>query len=430
MVSRVSRPERTGPGDGAASPYRPRPSLGGAALALAGCGGGSSSAGPVTLNWWAYNEPSGSFTKAAERCNELNAGRFKIVFNALGKDPDTQRQQLVRRLAAQDSSIDLMSMDVIWTGEFAQAGWIRPWPEPLAAQIRKGTLAAPLGTATYQGKLYAAPANSNTQLLWYRKDLVKTPPKTWDELIDAALKMPKDGVIETPGAPYEGTTVWFNSLIQSAGGKILQGNDQVALGPPAQRAAGIMAKLASSKAADPSLSTSKEDQARLGFEKGTAAFEVNYPFIYPSAKMLAPDLYKKIGWAPYPQVDPDKPAKAPVGGFNWGVSSYTKHPQEAFAAATCLRDDGSQRLFATLGGLPPTLAAPYDDPKFVKDYPFAGLIRRQLENGAVRPLTPAYTDVSLAIYTTLAPPAGIKPASVVGTLTDTIKKSLDSGALL
>lgn len=406
-------------------------SLGGAAVLFAGCGGsGGSGKGGVTLNWWAYNEPSGSFTKAAERCNKLANGRYTIAFNALGKDPDTQRQQLVRRLAAQDSSIDMMSMDVVWTGEFAQAGWVRPWPAPLAAQIRQGTLAAPLATATYQGKLYAAPANSNTQLLWYRKDLVKTPPKTWDELITAAEKMPKNGTIEEQGAAYEGLTVWFNSLVQSAGGAILQSNGQPALGPPAKRAAAIISRLANSKAADPALSTTKEDSARLAFEKGTAAFQVNYPFIYPSAKMNAPKLYKEIGWAPFPQVDANKPSKAPVGGFNWGVSAFTKHPDEAFAAATCLRDEGSQKLFATLGGLPPTLSAPYDDKKFTATYPFAGLIRKQLQNGAVRPLTPAYSDVSLAIYTTLYPPKGIKPDSVVKSLTDTIKKSLDSGALL
>jgi multiple sugar transport system substrate-binding protein len=402
----------------------------GCALLAGACGSGDGGGQGATLNWWAYNEPSGSFRQAADRCTKESGGRYRIVFNALGNDANTQRQSLVRRLAAEDSSIDLMSMDVIWTAEFAEAGWIKSWPEQFASEVRQGTLKGPLETATYKGRLYGAPANSNTQLLWYRKDLVKQPPKTWDEMIDTASKMPKAGRIEIQGAAYEGYTVWFNSLVQSAGGQILRGADQVALGPPATRAAEVISKLAHSKAADPSLSTQKEDQNRLAFEQGAAAFQVNYPFIYPSAKEGNPEVFKQIAWAPYPAVDADKPAKAPIGGFNWGVGGYTKHPEEAFEAAACLRDEQSQRLFANLGGLPPTLEAVYDDPKFKDTYPFADLIRRQLENGAVRPKSPAYADVSLGVYTALWPPADVDPRDSVARLRETIEQALDSRALL
>ena len=402
------------------------------ALAAGACGGGNQTGkGPVTLNWWAYNEPSGSFTKAAERCTKNSEGRYRIAFNPLGNDPNTQRQSLVRRLAAKDDNIDLMSMDVIWTAEFAEAGWVKQWPQDAAAKVRKGTLKGPLATATYKDKLYAAPANSNTQLLWYRKDLVKgEPPKTWDALIDDAAKQPKAGRLEIQGAAYEGYTVWFNALVASAGGKILSGPDTPALGPPAERAAGIIAKLAGSKAADPSLPQQKEDQNRLAFEQGGAIYQVNYPFIYPSARDNKAKIFKDIGWAPYPRVDADKPAKAPIGGFNWGVGGYTKHPKEAFDAALCLRDEESQRMFANLGGLPPTLERVYADKKFQKAYPFADLIRRQLENAGVRPASPAYADISLAIYTTLSPPKAIKPKEVLQKLKDAVSKALDSKALL
>jgi trehalose/maltose transport system substrate-binding protein len=399
-------------------------------LILAACGGGGSS-GTVTLNWWAYNEPSGSFRKAAERCTAQSHGRYKIAFNALGNDADTQRQSLVRRLAAKDSSIDMMSMDVIWTAEFAEAGWIKPWPEKYAAAVRKGTLKGPLQTGIYQGKLYAAPANSNTQLLWYRKDLVKAPPKTWPEMIAMAEKMKTAGRIEIQGAAYEGTTVWFNSLVDSAGGKILDAPDKVGTDKRAlQQAADVMSQLAKSKAADPSLKNQKEDQNRLAFETGQAAFQVNYPFIYPSAKTNNPKLFKEIGWAPYPAVAAGRPNSAPVGGFNWGVGAYTKHPDLAFQAATCLRDPQNQRSFAIDGGLPPTLTSVYDDKAFVKSYPFAALVRRQLDAGAVRPQSPVYADVSLAIYTTLSPAANIDRKTVVGTLTQRISDALQSKGLL
>jgi multiple sugar transport system substrate-binding protein len=399
-----------------------------AALLLAGCGGSGSKSGQATINLWVFQEPSGSFTDAAKRCTDQSGGRYKIVFNALSNDADQQRQALVRRLAAKDASIDIAGMDVVWTAEFAEAGWIKPWPAAEAAKITKGTLAGPLKTATYKGRLWAAPANTNTQLLWYRKDLVSDPATTWDGLIDQASKLPKANYIEIQGAQYEGVTVWFNSLVQSAGGTIVA-NNKVTLGPPGLRAAQIMKRLATSKAGDPSISAEKEDQNRIAFEQGKAAFEVNYPFIYPSAKDGAPDIFKNLAWKPYPAVDNGKPARAPIGGINWGVGAYTKHPAEAFAAAACLRNEQNQREAAVKGGLPPTINSLYDDPSFKKAYPFGDLIRQQVGSGAVRPQTPAYSDVSLAIATTVSPPSKIQLNGFVNSLRSKLQDALESKGL-
>jgi multiple sugar transport system substrate-binding protein len=399
-----------------------------AALALAGCGGSASAGGPATLNLWVFQEPSGSFTDAAKRCSDQSGGRYRIVFNALSNNADQQRQSLVRRLAAKDSSIDIAGMDVVWTAEFAQAGWIKPWPASDAAQVSRGTLAGPLKTATYNGRLWAAPANTNTQLLWYRKDLVPKPASTWDGLIAQASALPKAGRIEIQGAQYEGVVVWFNSLVQSAGGTITAGN-KVTLGASGLTAAEIMKRLATSKAADPSISAQMEDQNRLAFEQGHAAFEINYPFIYPSAKADAPALFKQIGWKPYPAVVAGKPAKAPIGGINWGVGAYTKHPTEAFAAAACLRNAQNQSEAALKGGLPPTLSSLYDDKSFQAAYPFSALIRSQVNSGAVRPQTPAYADVSLAIATTVSPPSSIQLNGFVNRLRGKLQDALESKGL-
>lgn len=156
----------------------------------------------------------------------------------------------------------------------------------------------PIATATWKGKLYGAPDNSNTQLLWYRKDLVPTPPRTWAQMIQEARNLAKQGkphYIEVQGRQYEGLTVWFNSLVASAGGQILNGPNQVAVGPTSAQAATIMRDVADSPAADPGLSNAQEDQGRLAFEKGVAAFEVNYPFVWPSAQSLAPQIAKVMG---------------------------------------------------------------------------------------------------------------------------------------
>jgi len=220
------------------------------ALAVAACGG-SGSKGPVALTWYVFPEPSGSFATAAKQCSAASGGKYTININLLSTASDQQRVSLVRRLAAKDSSIDILAMDVDWTPEFATAKWILPWPAALAAQETQGDLPGPIATATWRGKLFAGPINSNTQLLWYRKDLVPTPPKTWTEMINDAITLAKQGkphYIEEQGSQYEGLTVWFNSLVDSAGGQILTKNNKVVIGPSTKTAASIVHRLATSPA--------------------------------------------------------------------------------------------------------------------------------------------------------------------------------------
>src|SRR5262249_28276333 len=157
-----------------------------------------------------------------------------------------------------------------------------------------------------------------------------------------------------------------------------------------------------------------------------AAFEVNYPFIYPSAKEGAPEIFKNLAWKPYPAVDSDRPARAPIGGINWGVGAYTKHPAQAFAAAACLRNEQNQREAAIRGGRPPTTTSLYADPSFQKVYPFGDLIRRQVATGAIRPQTPAYADVSLAIAKTVSPPSEIQLDGFVDNLRSKLSDALNS----
>lgn len=400
-------------------------------LGLSACGGGGG--GTATLNYYTFPEPSGSFAKAAADCSKASGGRYQIALNSLPSDSDSQRQQLVRRLAAGDSAIDIIGMDVNWTAEFAEAGWIRPWTGALATQVTNGVLAGPIATATWKGKLYGAPLNSNTQLLWYRKDLVPKPPSTWSQMISEASRLAKQGkphLIEEQGAQYEGYMVWFNSLVDSAGGQILSGPSTVALGQPAAKAASIIHELARSPGADPSLSNSKEDQARLAFESGSAAFEINYPFVFPSAQKDVPKIAKVMGYAPYPRVLPGQPAHVTIGGINLAVSKYSPHPAAAFAAIACMASRPHQLLDAVKGGLPPTLSSLYDDPALAKSYPFHQLIKQQLSVYGIRPKTPAYSDISLAIQKTLSPPGSINPSTAVARLRSEIKSALSSGALL
>jgi multiple sugar transport system substrate-binding protein len=407
-----------------------------AALALAACGS-DESGGPTELSFFIFNEPSGVVPKIAKRCSKASGGEYTISFEYLPSDADQQREQLVRRLGAEDSSIDIMGMDVIWTGEFANAGWVEEWTGADERAVTKGVFPSVVETARFEDKLWAAPIWSNTQLLWYREDRVPKPPRTWDQMLAQAERIGPNGLIQVQADRYEGLVVWLNAMIESAGTSIVEADDaqQVALAPPAtERALREMVELANSDAADPAMSTSTEDTARLSFEEGTSTFMINYPFVYPSAKENAPEVFKNIAATIYPGVDAGRPSAPPLGGINLGVSSFSEHKQEATDAIRCMIRPENQIEIAAAGGLPPVLESLYDEKQIDSVYPgFAGLIRQSIEQAAPRPVTPAYQDLSLAIQRTLHPLDDIAESDVSGKvdeLRDNVQTALNVEGLL
>jgi multiple sugar transport system substrate-binding protein len=423
--------------------------------ALAACG--SAQAGPPVLNFYTPADNAEGYAAAAEACTADAGGRYTVVQQTLPKSADDQRLQLARRLVAGDTAVDLVGIDVTWTAEFAEAGWIERLPDDVAQQVRNGTLEGPLATATYQDGLWAAPLNTNTQILWYRKDLSPTPPATWDEMIQASEQLAEQGkpsYIEVQGAQYEGLVVWFNTLINSAGGQIVDedGNVRIGEGDAAQKALSIMQRVASAPGSDPSLSVNKENDGRLAMEAGTAAFQINYPFVYASINTPPPDgggggtfiddqgkpagtdtgkrVIDEFAWAPYPSVNPGEPAKVTIGGLNVAVSTTSLHKDLAFEAMQCLRNRDNQLRNATEGGVPPTLSDLYDDPSFQQEYPAWEAIKNSLDNASVRPQTPAYTSISIVLSDILNPPAAINPEATGQELVGQVEAAVKSEGLV
>jgi multiple sugar transport system substrate-binding protein len=392
-----------------------------AAIAVGGCGGDEAGGGS-TLTWFIFNEPSGALPIAADRCSKESGGRYSIEFELLPNDADSQREQLVRRLGAEDSSIDIIGMDVIWTGEFANAGWLEEFTGKTEQAVSKNVFPSVLETAMYENALYGAPIWTNTELLWYRDDLVEKPPKTWEEMIAAAERIgPEGGLIQVQGNRYEGLTVWVNQMIASAGTEILSGPEQIELArEPTERALSIMGLLSSSDVADPSITTSDEDVGRLAFQSGSSAFMINYPFVYPSAEAEAPEIFKVMKAARYPRVDANRPSAPPLGGINLGVSAFSENQDLAFEAIECLIQPENQLEIASLGGLPPVREDLYDEKEIDEVYPgFAPLIRDSINDAVPRPsVSPAYQDISLAIQRAVHATTDIDPDDPAPTYDD------------
>lgn len=448
------------------------------ASVLTACG---SDSGGIVINYYTPANEAQTFTAVAKRCNEELGGRFRIQQISLPKGADDQRLQLARRLTGNDRSLDVMALDVVWTAEFAEAGWALPLSDDPAGQAeadaKNNTLPGPLQTATWQDKLYAAPITTNTQLLWYRADLMSEPPPTWDAMVSEATRLHADGGpswIAVQGKQYEGLVVWFNTLLESAGGQVLSddGETVTLTDTEEHRAATVKAlqiikDVATAPGADPSVTQTDETTARLALEQGKAALEVNWPYVLPSLLENAikggvsflplnkdPALAdaindvgsfspsdeqfeaafeasrKVLGFAQYPGVKPGEAAKVTIGGLNLAVAKTTRHKAEAFEAIRCLRNVENQRYTSVEGGLPAVRTSLYSDPAFQAKYPQYEIIREQLTNAAVRPATPQYQAVSTRISTTLAPITDIDPERTADELAEQVQKAIDGKGLI
>ncbi len=289
--------------------------LAGAVLA---CGGGDESGGAPTLTWYT-NPDNGGQEKLAEQCTEAADGAYSIEVSVLPRDADSQREQLVRRLAANDSSIDLMSLDPVFVPEFAEADFLRPFSDDEAAALTDDVLDGAVTTSTWNDELVAAPFWANTQLLWYRKSVaeqagldLENDPVTWDQIIDAAEQT--GTTVDVTGARYEGYMVWINSLVASAGGQVLEdpaaGKDATpTLDTDAGRKAAEIIRTVARNVAAPGLSTAIEEDARAAFQSDTGGFMVNWPYVYGAVLAGVEDgsldqaVADDIGWARVPRVD-------------------------------------------------------------------------------------------------------------------------------
>jgi len=402
-------------------------------MVAAGCGG-SSEGGPVTLNLLGPLDPGGTNVNAAKECSAQSNGKYDIKMSPVANSADASRELVVRRLAAGDKNIDIINMDTIWTPEFAEAGWLRQFTGTEEQDALDDVLPGPKASVQWKKKTYAIPLNTNVQLLWYRKDLVPKPPETWDEMIAMAKKLPPtQGNILEQGQKYEGYVVWFNNLVASGGGTIVNAEGRPTMDESAVKAAQIIKDVATSGRSDPSLSTAQEDQGRLAFEAGKGAFELNWPYVYAAARAAAKtsDVSKKVfenmGYARYPGVNKGEPSRVSIGGANLGIPKTGKNPALATAAALCMTTKKWQAKETITEGLPPVMNQTYDDPNVRKVYPFADLLRDQLKDSVVRPPTPSYSDVTLAIQSSLHPPASINPQAAISTLKDRLNILADGG---
>lgn len=396
-----------------------------ASMGLVACQGES---GPPVLTWYT-NPDAGGQERIAQACTDAAGGAYVIETAGLPREASAQRDQLARRLAAQDSSIDLMSLDPPFIPEFANAGFLAPMPEDLAQRVSEGVVEGALAGATWEDTLVTVPFWANTQLLWYRTSVAQeagldpsAQPVTWDQLIEAAAST--DTYLGVQGTRAESLTVWINALVESAGGHIIEdpsaeaADVAIALDTDAGReAARIMSEIGRQGLGGPGLPTADENATFSIFQGDSGSFMVNWPFVWPAmqsaveAGQLDQGVLDDVGWAMYPATVEGEDPRPPYGGINLGVGAFSAHPDLAYAAAECIADPAHQAEYFISDGNPPSAAAAYDDPEVQEAFPMADLIRQSLEQAAPRPQTPYYNEVSGGLQQTWHPPSAVDPDS-------------------
>jgi multiple sugar transport system substrate-binding protein len=396
------------------------------ASSLAACGGGSE--GPNVLTYYIADAAQ---EDVATRCAAESGGAYSFNIQRLPNNAAGAREQLLRRLAAEDSSMDLLSVDPPFMAEFANADFLRPFTGAERTELSEGVLKGPLEQSTFEDTLFSAPLYGNTQLLWYRKSVLQKAgvdpaagPVTWDQLIKGATQA---GVtFAAQGRRNESLMVWVNALVASAGGSILAPGseelpaDEVKSGldsPAGTAAVKIMHDLAVSPAAPAGFSTAGEEDSRSAFQAGNGGFMVNWPYVWAAFDSaieegtLPADFKDDIGWAAYPRVDAGTETAPPSGGLGLSVSAFSERQDLALQAIRCLTSAQSQTEFMKTAGNPAALSSVFDDPEIREMFPMADVIRDGMDAATPRPVSPYYGDVTGSIQTAFHPPGALDPST-------------------
>ncbi|WP_225725855.1 MULTISPECIES: ABC transporter substrate-binding protein [unclassified Nocardia] len=352
--------------------------------------------GPITYVEGKDTTETGAVKQLIERWNAAHPSE-QVTFKEQSNDASQQYDDLVEHMRSKQSSYDVVALDVPWTAEFAAKGWIQPLKDNFSIDT-SALLQPPVTSATYNGTLYAAPRNTNGGLLYYRKDLVPTPPKTWKEMLgDCQIAQQHNiGCYAGQFASYEGLTVNVAEVINAFGGSFVGPDGRKPTVNSQQSKNGLKTLVDAYKNGDipKEAITYKEPESQDAFEQGKLLFLRTWPSFYGPAGSDASAVKDKFGVAPLP--GENGVGASTLGGYNAAISVYSKHKATALDFLRFLISEDAQHIVAT-GALPSVRASQYDDPALIAKMPYLPALKESIASAVPRPVTPFYSAVSKAI---------------------------------
>jgi multiple sugar transport system substrate-binding protein len=302
-------------------------------------------------------------------------------------DDATQRHQLyVQWLNAQGGTPDILQLDVVWTPEFAAAGWILPLDR--FSPPKQDWFPASLEANSWQGRVYAVPWFMDVGMLYWRTDLLPGPPATLEELASHS------GFV-WQGARYEGLVTVYLEVLGGYGGKILgPGHEVLVDSPQGVRALTFLRDLIRQGRSPQDVLTWHEEETRFAFQNGQAVFLRNWPYAVPL--LAGPDsrVAGRFAVAPMPAAPGGEPTAA-LGGGQLAINAHSRFPDAAWRLIAFLTAPEQMLERAEAVGQYPARRSVWTSPRLA-----AALsappeqILRIVESAEPRPATPVWTELS------------------------------------
>jgi multiple sugar transport system substrate-binding protein len=349
----------------------------------------------------------------------------QVTFVELSPEADQQRADMIKRGQAKSGEFSVMSVDVVWTSEFAANGWLQELPADKFPTT--GMLASAVDASTYFNKVYAYPQGSDGAMLYYRKDLLDKAgleaPKTWAEMQAACDKILPDqkGMDCYAGQhqKYEGLTCNIAEAVNSAGGEFITADGKPAVNTP-EAIAGLQWMVDGFKSGmiPADAITWKEEEGRQAFQDSKLLFHRNWPYVWNLASKDdgSSKIVGKFAVAPLP--GKDGPGVSTLGGHNIGISAFTKNKGTAGDFIKYIASEPIQKTFLEKGSLAPILESLYADAALNEQFGYLSILGESIKTAKSRPKAVKYGDVTLAIqdatYSALQKQA--EPAAAFGDL--------------
>ena len=390
-----------------------------ALFVAAACGGGGGGAAPEggatsapavdftkqgDIEIWQGKDVTGTVPKLIKQFNDSHPNG-KAILHELPDEADQQRQQMIQNAQIKNPKMAVLSVDVVWTAEFAAKGYVEALPPDMSTE---GHLAPAVDAATYFNKLYAMPSTTDGGILYYRKDLLDKyqlqPPTTFDEMKAACDKITageNDSKLACYGGQYnkyEGLTVNFDEAVHGAGGHILnpEGKPDVAT-PEATKGLQTLTDWFKSGDIPKAAITWTEEEGRQAFQQGELIFHRNWGYVYNLAQKTdgSSKVAGKFDVAPLPGIT--GPGVSSLGGHNYAIGKFAENKGTAIDFLKFMSTKEVQKTDTLAASHSPTLEELYTDPDVVKKLPFMPIQLKSIQTAVPRPKAVEYGDVTLAI---------------------------------
>ena len=268
-----------------------------------------------------------------ELANRFNASHPEVPVRLVEGPPstDTREDMYSTSFLAGRNGYDVVYCDVVWVPKFAAAGWLMDLSDRLSESDRADFLKADLDGGTYQGKLYRIPAFTDAGVLYYRSDLVRNPPETFDQLrADASSLRSADmwGYV-WQGKQYEGLITNYLEILWGYGGDWITPDREVGLDSSEALDALLFLKSAIGSYSPPGVTSYSEEEARNIFQNGRSAFLRNWFYVWNLANTKNSKVQNRIGFVPMVHA-PGQHAASSLGGWGFAISKLTPHPEAAW----------------------------------------------------------------------------------------------------